>query len=300
MIEIKVEHGDYKPNFTLDMAKGGITFIHNDNTVKVFVEDGFIDIDPNPLSDIWDVNAFDKYYDEISRLIKKQLFKKENITRLSWCNDKTWYFDSDHRILFFIDDKGKLHYHTAKDDNSYNFMLEGAYDRFHINREIISDDYQLTSDDIEVIKNTDIDPKTFRELFIHKYKGQYKHRRMAMMLKHEFSYHYKFFFKCERCGKETYEWHKTIPGAMVDYFGPFYCEDCKEIAEKERQEEYNRRYNSDPEFRKEEDARKEIFKSLKITNIKMPSMISSKLFEGKPMAPPSDKIFYTRARLCRR
>lgn len=294
MIKVVIDKRRPLTEFTLNNIKKGITFIHKENKVKVFVTNGYIDIEPNPTSDWWNVNAFDKYSDEILGVLKKELYKNPKIVKIceSFCSgeEEYWYFDTEHNNLFYIDEKGKLHYHTAKDNISYESELESAYDRFHINREIITDDYQLTSEDLEELKDTDIDLEVFRVHFIREYKGQYKNHDMVRYLMSDFNYKYKYFFKCKRCGKETFHWRKHIPMAMVDYFGPYYCDDCKEIAEKEKKEEYDRRYNSGPEFRKQEDDLKELFKNIKPIRIS-PQMISSKLFEEKPMEPPRDELF---------
>jgi hypothetical protein len=294
MIKVIIDKRRPLTEFTLDNIKKGITFIYKENKIKVFVTNGYIDIEPNPTSDWWNVNAFDKYSDEILGILKKELYKNPKIVKVSevFCNgeEEYWYFDTEHNNLFYIDEKGKLHYHTAKDNISYESELESAYDRFHINREIITDNYLLTSEDLEELKDTDIDLEEFRVHFIRKYKGQYKNHDMVRYLMSDFNYKYKYFFKCERCGKGTFHWHKHIPGAFVDYFGPYYCEDCKEIAEKEKKEEYDRKYNSDPGFRKQEDDLKELFKNIKPIRIK-PQMISSKLFEERPMAPPRNEFY---------
>ena len=257
MIKVIIDKRRPLTEFTLDNIKEGITFIHKRNKVKLYVTNGYIDIKPNPTSDWWNVNAFDKYSDEILGVLKKELYKNPKIVKISesFCEGEKeyWYFDTEHNNLFYIDDKGKLHYHTAKDNISYESELESAYDKFHINRKIITDNYQLTPEDLEELKDTDLDPEDFRAHFIRKYKGQYKNRNMVHYLMSDFNYKYKYFFNCERCGKKTFHWHKHIPGAMVDYFGSYYCEDCKEIAEKEKKEEYDRKYNSDPEFRKQEE-----------------------------------------------
>ena len=294
MIKVIIDKRRPLTEFTLDNIKEGITFIHKGNKVKLYVTNGYIDIKPNPTSDWWNVNAFDKYSDEILGVLKKELYKNPKIVKISeaFCEGEKeyWYFDTEHNNLFYIDDKGKLHYHTAKDNISYESELESAYDEFHINREIITDDYQLSSEDLEELKDTDFDLEDFRAHFIRKYKGQYKNRDMVHYLMSDFNYKYKYFFNCERCGKKTFHWHKHIPGAMVDYFGPYYCEDCKEIAEKEKKEEYDRKYNSDPEFRKQEDELKEFAKSINIIKVS-PQMTFSKLFEEKPMKPPRDELF---------
>ena len=294
MMKVIIDKRRPLTEFTLDNIKEGITFIHNKNKVKLYVTNGYIDIKPNPTSDWWDVNAFDKYSDEILGILKKELYRNPKIVKISESvgggEKEYWYFDTEHNNLFYIDDKGKLHYHTAKDNISYDFELESAYDRFHINREIITDNYQLTSEDLEELKDTDLDLEIFRVHFIREYKGQYKNHDMVRYLMSDFSYKYKYFFKCERCGKEAFHWHKHIPGAMVDYFGPYYCDDCKEIAEKEKKEEYDRRYNSDPEFRKQEDNLKEFAKSINVVRVK-PQMTFSKLFEERPMEPPRNELF---------
>ena len=305
MIKVIIDKRRPLTEFTLDNIKEGITFIHNENEVKLYVTKGYIDIKPNPTSDWWSVDAFDKYSDEILGILKKKLYKTPKVVKISHCTsmdgEEDWYIDSEHDKLFYIDEKGKLHYHTAKDNISYEFEIESAHDRFHINREIITDDYQLTPKDLEELKDTDLDPEIFRAHFIRVYKGQYKNRDMVRYLMSDFNYKYKFFFKCERCGKEAFHWHKHIPDAMVDYFGPFYCcEECEEIAKKEKKEEYDRKYNSDPEFRKQEDELKEFAKSINITRIK-PQMTYSKLFEEKPMEPPRDQLFAAQElRFCKR
>ena len=82
MIKVIIDKKRPLTEFTLDNIKEGITFIHKGNKVKLYITNGYIDIKPNPTSDWWNVNAFDKYSDEILGVLKKELYKNPKIVKI--------------------------------------------------------------------------------------------------------------------------------------------------------------------------------------------------------------------------
>ena len=286
---------------------GELRLTCNESEVRVTINQGYIDIEPNPSSCVWNVSSFKKYKKEISDSINKALGVNAErgliLIGESWQaggeGKEVWYYDEKGNNLFYIDSKGKLHYHTAKENPSYEFRLEDAKDRLHIDRAFIDSNYKLSEKDLEAIENTDIEPEELRKAIIQFYKGQYATSSTAKnAIRRIGSYNYKFFFKCERCGKESYHWRYHHDSVLIDYWGPYYCEECQEIVDKENEEkrkveEANHKYRMehDPEYRKQQEALEAAMpKFQRLT----PRVISTDLCNEVPMEPPKDNLYFMR------
>lgn len=265
-------------------------------SVNVTTDDkGYIKLSPHNQKIIWDSKFIDDYIDEIVSDIKYTLFKNKNIVFVSKTIDpesqKKWFYDRRNDKLFYVSD-GKVFIKTAPEFSSYNRILQNAYDMLGINRVLITDDYQLCEDDLNAIRNTDIDPEEFRKEFIRRWKGKTWHRNMAHFVTNGFAHKYKSYLYCDHCGKEFFIWMEHIPGALVDYFGPYFC--CKEC-----EDQYNEKHKQEIAEQRRQNQESTKALGLRIQTLKMPSTVHAKSFEEKPMAPVKDQLYYIEPMLVR-
>ena len=262
---------------------------YNGKTVNVTTDkNGYILLTPHNESCVYDSRYIDDYVDEIISDMKYTLFKKELLVFIAKITgregSKTWFYDTRAGRLFYVFG-GKVYIKTAADGPLYDKILQDAYDKLGINRVVIDDNYQLCEEDLKEIKDTDIDPEQFREVFISRWKGNMWRHSMACFTKNEFCYKYKVFFNCDYCGKKSYFWMKHDPMALMDHWGPdFCCKECEEKWNKEHKKEIEERNHKGSEVTKA--------LGLDIQLLKMPSTISNKLFEEKPMELPTDILHF--------
>lgn len=255
--------------------------------------DGFINLTPHNQRLVWDSKYVDDFLQEIVSDIKYSLFKNKNLIHITTITDTTgqkkWFFDKRNGKLFYVYD-GKLFIKTAQDSPLYDAVLRDAEDRFGINRIVITDTYRFCEEDLEQIKDTDIDPDYFRKLFISRWKGKTWNHNMARLLKVDMHYKYKVRFNCDYCGKESFFWMTYNPMAFTDHWGPdFCCDKC----EAEWKEKYKKK--TDEQNRIFTEAAKVKFQSIKPTFCST----NTKLFDEKPMESPKDTIFYVESMMRR-
>lgn len=255
--------------------------------------DGFINLTPHNQRLVWDSKYVDDFLQEIISDIKYSLFKNKNLIHITTITDNTgqkkWFFDKRNGKLFYVYD-GKLSIKTAQDSPLYDAVLRDAEDRFGINRIVITDNYRLCEEDLEQIKDTDIDPDYFRKLFISRWKGKTWNHNMARLLKVDMHYKYKVRFNCDYCGKESFFWMTYNPMAFTDHWGPdFCCDKC----EAEWKKKYKKK--TDEQNRIFTEAAKVKFQSIKPTFCST----NNKIFDEKPMESPKDTIFYVESMMRR-
>lgn len=269
--------------------------VYKSKVVKVTTRsDGFISLTPHNQRLVWDSKYVDDFLQEIISDIKYSLFKDKNLIHISTMTNTTgqkkWFFDKRNGKLFYVYE-GKLSIKTAQDEPSYNVILQDAEDRLGINRMVITDDYKLCEEDLEQIKDTDIDPDYFRKHFVARWKGTTWNHNMARLLKGSMHYKYKVPFNCDYCGKESFFWMKHNPMAFTDHWGPdFCCEECERKYYEEHKQEIAEQKRQWAETSKLLD--------LSIVRVNPPNPIRTEVFDEKPMALPTE-IHYVEAMMQR-
>ena len=297
---------------------GTHTLQHRNNTIEVKYkkddEDGKsrIFLDPNPTDSFWFVNketmTNPNWGNKIASAINKVLFKTESKSKYHelckrWSDNKEvtyyWVEGTDRFFCFEKDEetgKYKL-YRDVKnfDEDDYEDAKQVAGDNYGYCREIIDDNYVLQSWDLDRIENTDVDPEEYRKSIIKYHKGEHMSRYINEL---PGTYHYKYFFTCPRCKKETFEWRVRKHGVMVDYFGESYCDECAPIVEAEKaakqkkeDEERKQRMLKDPVFRKQQE---ELANFLPQIHRVIPQLIKADLVKEVPMEPPKDTLLFMR------
>ena len=115
---------------------------------------------------------------------------------------------------------------------------------------------------------------------------------MARYVAQGFLHKYKYYVYCDHCGKEFFIWMKHIPGAFVDHFGPDFC--CKEC-----EDQYNEEHKQELEEQRRQwqEATKGL--DFHVQQIKMPSTVRTEIFDEKPMAAPTDKLYFAESMFIR-
>lgn len=272
--------------------------VHNNNTVTVTLTKNYVEINPNPTHYRWDFKYFNNFKAEIISAISWNLFKNPSIheiMRVSPADSQSeqfWFFDDRTCKAFYISD-GKIFRNDEKRKQNYEYCITRGKDICHIDRELITEDYQLSDDDLKVISNTDVSPEDFRRFFIQQNKGQYTRSNIASDTLSKMTYKYKYFYKCYRCHKDTFSWRKHELLAFIDYAWPDYCSSCKEIVEEEKRleserllAEHNHRMEIDKDYR-----RKYEKNSIKLKPITFSSSVKENI-KAKPMEKPADSHLY--------
>lgn len=180
---------------------------------------------------------------EIYYIVEQQLCPKENYTKLYKSTNEfgaelSYYYDNKHDKIVMIK-KTPVKENNKVVDFTYKFYREPAnianyereyneYKYYHTDYGTVDENYELHDWDKEFIRDTDISPEDYRKYVIYEFKGKPINPNNKPDIG---SYNYKFFFKCDNCGVDTWEWHTHRSGAFVDYFPPFLCKSCKEKQE---------------------------------------------------------------------
>lgn len=175
------------------------------------------------------------YYAVEHQLCIKEQYEKILTSHDEYGNKLIYYYDKVHNkvvmtkaVLIKEGDKVVgFNYKFFREEKNIPKYKE-IYDRYeYYNKDygIVDNNYILHEWDKEFIKDTDIDPEDYRRYIINEFKGKKASPNNTPNIG---TYHYKFYFKCDNCGVDTWEWRVHNSSALIDYFPPFLCKECKE------------------------------------------------------------------------
>lgn len=220
--------------------KGGGDLEYKGNTVSFTLRGFDLFISNSPYSFKIKSVDYKESLQEIYYVVERQLCPKSNYSKLCTTHNQfgtelIYYYDIKHDKIVMIK-KLPIKEDDKVVDFEYKFYREKSnienyeeryneYKYYHADYGTVDENYELHDWDKEFIKDTDIDPNDYKKYIIYEFKG----KKISPGNKPSIgSFNYKYFFKCDNCGVDTWEWRKHRDGAFVDYFPPFLCKDCKE------------------------------------------------------------------------
>ena len=220
--------------------KGGGDLEYKGNTVSFTLRGFDLFISNSPYSFKIKSVDYKESLQEIYYVVEHQLCPKSNYSKLCTTHNQfgtelIYYYDIKHDKIVMIK-KLPIKEGDKVVDFNYKFYREKSnienyeeryneYKYYHTDYGTVDENYELHDWDKEFIKDTDIDPNDYKKYIIYEFKG----KKISPGNKPSIgSFNYKYFFKCDNCGVDTWEWRKHRDGAFVDYFPPFLCKDCKE------------------------------------------------------------------------